>query len=395
MFNFIRLNLVLISFLLITACGAVETVNGWFTKDIYIAPPTELIEFSAEFEPTVVWSIDTGKGSEDEYSDLAAWLQGDMIVSVDHEGTTRSFNSQTGQQLWQADLDVSVISGVGGGDGAVFVGTQEGELIALNETDGSKKWAVSLSSEVLSPAKADNGVVVVRTADGRLTAWSVSTGKQLWSYQRSVPLLTLRGVSEPIIAGDKVITGYSNGKLIALALANGNIVWEKNVAIPKGQTELARIVDIDSAPVVVDDRVYVVAYNGRLTALSLVDGSVLWYREFSSRSGLDVDVYNAVYASDDSDYIWAIQDGTGDTLWRQTSLLRRKVTAPVIVGNEVIVGDFEGYVHWISRDNGLFVARIRVAKTAIRSKPVVKNDLVFVMASDGTLTALRIHNQPL
>jgi len=391
MLNFIKLSLVIPSILLITACGTVETVNDWFTEDVYVAPPAELTEFPAEFEPNIVWSIDTGAGSEDDqYSDLAAWVQGEMIISVDYEGETRSYNNQTGRQLWQTELDVPVVSGAGGGDGYIFVGTQEGQLIALNETDGKVEWTTQLSSEVLSPAKAANGIAVVRTADGRLTGLSVTEGVKLWSYQRSVPLLSLRGASEPVITGDKVIAGYANGKLVALSLVDGGVIWEKSVAIPKGRTQLARIVDIDSAPVVVEDRVYVVAYNGRVAALSLDDGNIEWYREFSSRSGLDVDIDDAVYISDDSDYVWALQDGTGDALWRQTRLIRRKVTAPVIVGNHVIVGDLEGYVHWISRDDGRFVARTRVADQAIRSKPVVKDDLVFVTASDGTLTAFRI-----
>jgi len=391
MLNFIKLSLVIPSILLITACGTVETVNDWFTEDVYVAPPAELTEFPAEFEPNIVWSIDTGAGSEDDqYSDLAAWVQGEMIISVDYEGETRSYNNQTGRQLWQTELDVPVVSGAGGGDGYIFVGTQEGQLIALNETDGKVEWTTQLSSEVLSPAKAANGIAVVRTADGRLTGLSVTEGVKLWSYQRSVPLLSLRGASEPVITGDKVIAGYANGKLVALSLVDGGVIWEKSVAIPKGRTQLARIVDIDSAPVIVEDRVYVVAYNGRVAALSLDDGNIEWYREFSSRSGLDVDIDDAVYISDDSDYVWALQDGTGDALWRQTRLIRRKVTAPVIVGNHVIVGDLEGYVHWISRDDGRFVARTRVADQAIRSKPVVKDDLVFVTASDGTLTAFRI-----
>ena len=178
--------------------------------------------------------------------------------------------------------------------------------------------------------------------------------------------------------------------MIALSIIDGKVIWEKSVAIPRGRTELDRLVDIDSDPVVVNDTVYVVAYHGRVAALSLDDGSILWAREMSSRAGLDVAVGDAVYVSDDEGNVWALQDGSGDSLWRQTRLLRRKLTAPVVVGENLIVGDLEGYVHWVSRQDGRFTARMKVADAAIRSKPVVSDNLVFVMAADGTLTAFRI-----
>ncbi len=202
--------------------------------------------------------------------------------------------------------------------------------------------------------------------------------------------MSLRGASAPVLADDKAIAGYANGKLVALSIIDGKLMWERSVAVPRGRTELDRLVDIDSDPVVMNNTVYVVAYHGRLVALSLDDGTILWAHDMSSRSGLDVAVGDAVYVSDDEGNVWALQDGSGDSLWRQTRLLRRKLTAPVVVGDDVIVGDLEGYVHWISRQDGRFTARVKVADTAIRSKPVVSDNLVFVMAADGKLTAFRI-----
>jgi len=386
MVNFFRNITVLGLMLILSACG---TVKNWLADDVYEAPPEELVEFQAEFEPDELWSIDTGSGADD-YSDLSAWLQSDAVFTIDKEGDVSSFDSNTGKKIWRNDLDVPIVSGVGGGDGLIIVGTKDGFVIALDETTGEVKWKKALSSEVLSPSKASDGVVVVRTADGRLTGLTAIDGTVLWTYQRSVPLLSLRGASEAIIAEGKVIAGYANGKLVALALHDGALMWEKNVAVPRGRTELDRLVDIDSAPVVKNGEIYVVAYNGRLASLSIDSGDVLWYREMSSRVGLDVEYGDAVYVTDDQSYVWAVQDGTGDALWRQTRLLRRSATAPVIVGSHVIVGDLEGYVHWISREDGRFVARTKISDSAIRSKPIVKDDLVYITASDGTLTAFRI-----
>lgn len=383
-----RIFVLLLSLLLI-ACGATETVTGWLTDEVYVAPPSELVEFSQEFEPVVAWSVNTGDGAS-EYSDLSAWIQGSMIVAVDNEGEVSSYEKTTGRQLWQADFDLPVTTGVGGGDGLILVGTQEGEVLALDETSGELRWRKKISSEILAPPKASLNVVVVRTADGRLTGLAVADGAVLWNYQRAVPLLSLRGTGAPVLADDKVITGYANGKLVALSISDGKVVWEKSIAVPRGRSELDRIVDIDSDPVVKDGKVYVVTYHGNVAAVSLESGRTLWTREASSRTGLDAAVGDSVYVSDDSDYVWAFQDGSGDALWRQTRLLRRTISAPVIVGQNVLVGDFEGYVHWISRKDGRFVARLQVSDSAIRSKPVVNDGLVYVTAVDGTLTALRI-----
>lgn len=378
--------LVFISHLLV-ACG---TVAGWLEEDVYVAPPAELVEFSNEFEPKILWSTDTGDGALDDYSDLAPWIQGDMIVAVDSEGTVSSYNSQSGKSIWKSELDKPVVAGAGGGEGLIYVGTVKGSIIALDETNGQVKWQQKLTSEVLVPPKAAKGVVVVRTADGRMSGLSVEDGKVLWNYQRTVPLLSLRGASAPVLVDDKVIAGYANGKLVALALVDGSVLWEKSVAVPRGRTELDRLVDIDADPVIINGVVYVVTFHGRVAALRVDTGDIVWAREMSSRTGLDVEQYNAVYVTDDEDYVWAIQDGSGDGLWRQTRLIRRKLTAPTIVANNVIVGDFEGYVHWLSREDGRFVSRLKVADSAIRSKPVVHNDIVYVIANDGTLSALRV-----
>jgi outer membrane protein assembly factor BamB len=374
----------------LSGCSSFSKVPEWLIADEYKLPPAELVEFSLEFEPEVVWSEDTGSGVDGDYSNLSPWLQGDSIYTVDHEGEVHSYTYKTGQLIWQIELEVPVATGVGGGEGLILVGTSDGEVIALDESTGVFKWRKRLTSEVLAPPKANMGIVVARTSDGRMTGLSAEDGSVLWNYQRTVPLLSLRGASEPIIANDKVIAGYDSGKIVALSLYDGKVIWEQSVAVSRGRTEIDRLVDIDSAPVIRYGIIYVVAYHGRLVALDLDTGREYWAREMSSRSGLDVAPNTAVYVSDESSYVWAIQDASGDSLWRQTSLLRRKVTAPAVVGNNVLVGDFEGYLHWLARDNGRFVARTRISKTPIRSKPIVTDDLVFVRAIDGTLTALRV-----
>ena len=375
---------------LMLTMAACSTISGWFSSDDYEAPPSPLVTFKPEFEPKVVWSVDTGKGANNAYTDLGAWLQDDKLFTVDYEGDVSSYQADNGKKIWETELDVSVEAGAGGGDGLIMIGTRDGQVIALDEKTGKKLWKQSLTSEVLAPPKVAKGIVVVRSADGRLSGLSAKDGSTVWSYQRAVPLLTLRGVGAPVIDGDKVFAGYDSGKMVALSLADGKLVWEKSVAIPRGRTEMERLVDIDADPVVKNGVVYAVSYQGKLAALSEDTGNILWSHDMSSRTGLAVAPGAAIYVSDDSDYVWAIQDGSGDSLWRQTRLLRRKISAPAIAGKYVVVGDFEGYLHWIARSDGRFVARQQISDSPIVSQPIVYKGLIYVTSNDGTLTAVQV-----
>ena len=386
---YISKKLVLLGFILmLTACSG--KVPDWLISDDLVLPPAELIDFEAEFEPEVVWSKDVGAGAKNEYSELRALLQNGNLIAIDQNGEVNSYDGLTGQLNWQIELEVPVVAGPGGGEGLILVGTQEGEVIALNENNGEFIWRIRLTSEVLTPPRAALGVVIARTSDGRMSGLSVSDGEELWNYQRSVPLLSLRGAGPPALIDDKAIVGYANGKLVALSISDGKVIWEQSVAVSRGRTEIDRLVDIDSELVIKGNRVYAVAYHGNLAALDVGTGRVLWKREMSSRAGIDVAENEAVYVSDENNYVWAIQDGSGNGLWRQTELLRRNITAPVIVGEYVIVGDLDGYIHWVSREDGRFVARMRLSNDAIRSKPVIGDGLVYISAIDGTVAAIRI-----
>lgn len=372
--------------LMLTGCGMVKKL---FVEDVYEAPPSELTEFTPEFQPQTLWESDAGDGAGETNSKLGVWWQNGLVFAVDHEGEVSAFNADNGRRQWETDLDTNVITGPGGGMDMALIGTQKGELIALNAADGKERWRARLTSEVLAPPKAANGMVVARTADGRVSGLAADSGEVKWSYQRNVPLLSLRGAGAPVIAEDKVIAGYDNGKLVALSLQDGKVVWEKSVAVPSGRTELDRLVDIDADPVVSNDTVYAVTYQGNVAGIDLFSGQTLWSHEMSSQAGLAAAYGEAVYVTDDEGNVWAIQDGSGDSLWRQTRLVRRQVTGPAVVGDYVVVGDLQGYLHWIARDDGRFVARQQITDAAIRSQPQVVNDVVYVTAVDGTVAAVK------
>lgn len=371
----------------LSGCGAVEYL---FVEEVYEAPPSELTEFTPEFETDTLWESDAGDGAGETNSKLGIWWQNGKIFAVDHEGEVNIFNAENGRRLWDTDLDKAVVTGAGGGMNMVLIGTQKGDLIALNEESGEELWRSRLTSEVLAQPKAADGIVVARTADGRVSGLASDTGEVKWSYQRNVPLLSLRGAGAPVIADGKVLAGYDNGKLVALSITDGQVLWEKSVAVPSGRTELARLVDIDADPVVINDTVYVVTYQGNLAGIDLTTGQTLWSREMSSQAGLDAVYGDAVYVTDDEGNVWAVQDGSGDALWRQTRLVRRQVTGPAVAGDYVVVGDLEGYLHWIARNDGRFVARQQITDAAIRTKPLVVDGVIYVTAADGTVAAVQV-----
>lgn len=370
----------------LSACG----IKSFFEEDTYEAPPEPLVEFEMEFEPETLWSEKTG-GNENTYGTLTPWLQGELIYTVDDTGMVSAFDALNGDRRWREKLDMPVVSGVGGnGSDRIYVGSQDGQLLALDAQSGETLWEARLTSEVLAAPAANQDYVVVRTADGRVTALDAKEGNRLWDYQRSVPLLSLRGVSAPKIVGDAVIAGFDNGKMVALALSDGKLIWEKSVAIPSGRTELERLVDIDADPVITDDTVYAAAFQGNVAAFALRDGTQQWEREMSVETGIAVTPGEAVYLTDSDSYVWAVQDGSGDSLWRQTRLLRRSATGPVIAGDYIVVGDYAGYLHWIARSDGRFVARQQIDDTAVRAQPLVRDGVLYALTVDGRLSAVRI-----
>ncbi len=378
----------LIGGLLLAALSGCSTISGWFGSDDTTEPPAPLVEFKPSLQVDVLWKRDVGAGSQGRYLKLVPAVYKGRVFAADRKGEVRAYGADDGKALWSTDTDAPISGGPGVGDGLVLVGTNKGDVIALDEKKGDVRWRARVTSEVLSPPQAADGIVVVRSIDGRLSGLSTSSGRRLWTYDRTVPILTLRGTSTPVIAGDVVLDGFDGGRLVAVSLREGKPLWETPITVPTGRSELDRMVDIDSSPVVVDDKVYVVTYQGRVAALDLFSGRILWQRDMSSHAGLDADGRN-VYVSDDDGYVWALDRVTSASVWRQTKLKGRSITAPAHLGDYVVVGDFEGYLHWMRRDDGQFAARVRIDSAGYDAAPLAMGDTLYVYGKSGTLAALR------
>lgn len=341
--------LVLVS-LLLGGCGSSPSP---------VLPPVKLTAVDNAFTITRQWQTDFGDGAGENYLKLTPVIEGNIFYSLDYQGLVTAFNTSNKSIRWQTALSVPASSALTLDNDLLLFGSSHGDVIALEKKDGHEVWHAQVSSEVLAPPKVAKGLVIVRCVNGMLYALNRKDGKQVWSLEQTTPALTLRGTSAPVIAGDIVLSAFDNGHLLAVNLQSGKLLWQTTISIPRGRTDLERMVDIDANPIVVDDTVYAVSYQGRIAAVQLGSGRILWARDIASYSGMAVDAYR-IYLVDSQSQVWALDRFNGATLWKQDVLLRRSLTTPRLQNQYIILADFDGFIHWLRRDNGKLVARLRL-----------------------------------
>lgn len=392
-----RRTFLLLTALSLTACSTMDVVKDSMSgiSDYFLGgednsePPAQLTEYKAEVEIEKLWSSSTGVGTNEQSVKLAPAIYAQKIITADREGLVQARHLITGDKIWDAETEMRLSGGVGLGNDTVILGSSNADVIALNSDTGEKRWAVKVSSEVLAVPAVAKGIVIVRTTDGTVTALNEQTGAKLWSYEHNVPALSIRGAGAPLIVENKVIAGYDNGKMVALDLKNGKHVWESTISIPKGRTEVERLVDLDVDPLEINDVVYIASYRGGVAAISASDGDAMWRNEnISSHSGLSND-FRYLYLSDSKSHVWQVDQHSGGGLWQQKDLHHRRLTAPATYQNYVVVGDFEGYVHWLSSTDGRQLGRLQITDSPIENKPVVIDDVVYIYAKDGSIAALK------
>ena len=343
------------AFLVLVGCGSSPSP---------VLPPVELTPLDNKINISRLWKFTAGQGVSDFYLRLKPVFKNNTGYIVDYTGHLQAFTVDTGKIIWETDLNMPASGGLTLENGTLFLGNSKGEVVAIDvakkdEQNGKILWRTQLSSEILSRPAIAKGVLVVKTIDGRVYGLNASTGNQSWVYDRSVPHLTLRGNSSPLIINDIVITASDSGKLTALSLRQGKLLWETTIAVAKGRNQLERVIDMDIDPIVIDDVIYIAGYQGRIAAVKMGSGQLIWSRDFSSYSGLYVDAFR-VYITDANGQVWALNRYNGSTLWRQNKLLRRQLTAPQAYDNYIVVGDYDGYLHWITREGGKIIARKQI-----------------------------------
>ena len=372
----------------VTGCGWTDSLFGGEDNSI---PPTELEDIVKSVQIRSVWSKNVGVGLDESFVSLQPAMTESNIFTVDREGQVTSLGLGTGSVSWQIELDMTITGGVGAGEGLLIVGNNRGEIIVLEADNGTLKWQKELSSVMLSAPLVQDGVIIVRTGDGRVFGLNAENGNQIWVYDRGVPVLTLRGNSSPLIGGrELVFTGFDSGKVAAVGVQHGRLLWEANASVPRGRSDLERLVDIDGNMVLIGRVLYVVTYQGRIVAIDALEGGILWAREMSSYAGISADE-RYIYVTDSDSNLWSVDRVSGNMLWKQDKLAYRKLTAPVSIGEYVLVGDFEGYVHIISQQDGELIGREKIDGDGFHVQPQVDGNTVYIYGNGGKLAALQIN----
>lgn len=339
-----------------------------------VQKPAELTEFQPTASLKILWQDSVGSAAKHAFFPR---VSGNVVYAAGADGGVAGFDKSSGTRALAIDAEERISGGVGGGGDLVLLGTPKGRVLAFDR-QGKPRWQAQLSSEVLAPPEADEGIVVVRTGDGRIHGLDAATGKGRWVYQRTTPPLTVRTHTGVVVLKGGVFAGFPGGRLVALALANGRIGWEAVVALPRGTTELERVADVTSLPVVDGSQVCAAAFQGRVACFDAFRGSLLWARDVSSVAGIGVDA-RYLYVTDDRNAVQALDKTSGASIWRQDKLAGRSVTGPLALGRHVVVGDLEGYVHLISREDGSFAARIETDGSAILASPIALDSTSFLV----------------
>lgn len=271
-----------------------------------------------------------------------------------------------------------------------MVGTEDAEIVVLDQANGEILWRGAVSSEVLSAPQTNGDIVVAQTVDGKLVALDAASGEQRWIYETNLPALTLRGTSKPVItSAGSVIAGFSNGTLISVSADDGVWRWEERVAIPEGQYDIDRVIDVDGDLLLDGSRILASSYQGNLMAFDIASGRIVWGLEASSYHGMDRGFGN-IYYCDDKSHVIAVRDNTEDVAWENENLEFREITAPTAINNYVAVADYQGYVHLLSQIDGRIVGRIQIDRDGVRANLLADNGTLYVFGNSGRLTALTL-----
>lgn len=365
--------------------GLLSGCSGFFDKD-NTPPPSPLLNFKSEMNVHSQYKVKTGSGVGNDYLKLVPAVTDQQVFTADKKGLVTATNRLTGKKQWTIATGALNSAGPTAADHLVLVAARSGEVFGLSQENGNLLWKAQAGSEVLAKPAANNGVVVVKSIDGKLSAFSESDGHVLWHYHQTEPSLILRGASAPQIRGDTLVAGFANGNLAKFTLNTGSLQWQTPLAVPEGSFAIQRMIDVDADPIIMGNYVYAATYQGHIADVDLNTGKEIWFHEISSYTGMVVD-HDAIFISDAKSHLWAFDAQSGKVLWRQNELEARNITGPAMMGNYIVVGDSEGYLHWLSKEDGHISGRTRVNSSAIIAPPVVFDNTVYVVTTNGNLAA--------
>jgi outer membrane protein assembly factor BamB len=361
-------------------------------EDTVVMAPLPVVD--SQFTASKVWSTSIGEGVDQYFSKLTPAFAYDKVFVASRDGEVAALDPETGKSLWSINLErfdvpARLSGGIHASYGQLFIGSENGEVISIDAETGEETWRVKVNGEVLSVPETDSNLVLVHTSRGALVALQEETGNEVWTVSTEVPSLTLRGTSSPVALSGGVFWGTANGRLAAAVVARGQMIWQQPVGTPKGATEIDRLVDSDAKPLIVGGMLYTIGINGQLVAIDLRSGSPAWKRNYSSAQDMATDGRN-IYLVTDKDYIVAVDARSGTELWKNSELEHRLLTSPAVIDRKVVVGDSQGYLHWLDRDSGEFVSQQMEHDSGFAVPPVKLNDGFLVTTRNGDVKKLKI-----
>ncbi|MGB8715090.1 MAG: outer membrane protein assembly factor BamB [Rhodanobacteraceae bacterium] len=380
--------LLLAAVTLLAACGK-DNSN--------IKPPHELGDFTPSVKVQRLWTAQVGRGADKAGMRMRPAFEDNTIYAASTDGYMKAIDGTTGRTLWEktkpwrAEGDISYSGGPAVSDGVLAVGTLDGHVYTYEAKTGKRLWSTQVDSSILSTPVFSGDMLLVRTDNGKVTALKRADGSRAWVYDQStIPTLSLRGNSNLLVSHGVVFFGSDSGKLVAIRLDTGKPIWDQELSQQQGRTEIERLDDSDGNLILDDATLYASAYHGHLLAVDAREGRSLWDHPFSSYAGVALGGSTLVGVDDQSN-VWAWSTDGGGNLWKQDGLTWRWLGTPAVQGNTVVVGDREGYVHWLKLSDGSFAARTRMGRDAIRSQPLVLDDgRVIIEDASGNISAWQV-----
>jgi len=376
-------SILLLPVVLIAACSSTDTFEE----------PAPMPEVVSSVYLEEIWDLDVGDGHDDSFLYLEPLYTGDRIFAASADGEIYAIEPESGEVLWEKEIDQDIMAGVGGDQALIYLVTRDAQLLALSRDNGEEVWTATLPNEVLSAPRSNNAMVVAQSIDGKVHAFNTRDGEKLWQYDSTVPPLSLRAAASPLVGADLVLASLPNGRLMALNNETGQPVWQYQVGEPAGRTELERLVDVAGEPLILESAAMVVGYQGKLALVEIESGREIWSRSASSLQSPMIGNGNIFLAASNGDII-AFRGQDRRELWRQDQLVWRQPTQPTVIDDYLLIGDFEGYIHILSLEDGSFQGQLEFDSDGLRVpfKPM-SDGRVLVYGNSGEMSVFTLEKR--
>ena len=364
---------------------SLSSLNPFSSSSAPRHPPAALIDVKPMLIVRSAWTTPVGASGSYAFSPVVA---GDAVFAAARDGAITRVDAASGKQVWRINAGATLTAGVGSDGNTVAVVGEKGSVMAF-DASGKLRWSAPVSSEVLSAPAVGQGLVIVRSQDNRIVGFDAESGARKWVVQRTAPSLILRTAPGILITASDAFVSLPGGKLLAIALPGGAPHWEAIVGDARGATELERIIDTAGMPVMVGRQVCAVSFQGRAMCFDAGNGTVAWGKDLSSDVGLAGDE-RFVFAADVTGAVSALSREAGASVWKNTALGYRRLSAPLSIGRAVAVGDYQGYVHFLGREDGAMLARLATDGSAIVAAPVLAGANMIVQTRAGALVSIAV-----